>query len=124
MGKTADDIKRLRWRNQPKPAKISAALGFAAFLSFLPLFFWHSRAPLMFATALTWLAMTYTEAIAMFGSKATVLAIAWSGRRDYSEKHREVFGRIFGAIMLGFMIFASYEILHGGLRNAYNNFGR
>ena len=68
--------------------------------------------------------MTYTGVMSLFGSKTTVLAIMWQGRQPYSETFREIAGRIFGAMMLTFMIFASYEILHGGLHAAYDNFGR
>ena len=122
--KTAADVERLRWRNQPTAARVSAILAFAAFLSFLTLFFWHSRGLLVFASILTWFAMTYTGAMALFGSRAIVLSIMWRGRRDHSQRYREIFGRVFGAAMLAFMIFAAYEILHGGLRAAYDNFGR
>jgi hypothetical protein len=103
---------------------ISGVLIFAAFLSFLPLFFWKSRLILMLASALTWIAMTYTGLAATFGSKSTVNEIMFPGRRNLSEIDREAYGRFFGAILLAFMIFAAYEIFHGGLTAAYNNFGR
>src|SRR5579872_1226428 len=95
-GKTAADVEQLRWRNQPITARISAMLSFAAFLIFLTLFFWHSRGLLVFASIITWFAMTYTGAMALFGSRAIVLSIMWQGRRDHSQRYREIFGRVFG----------------------------
>ena len=80
----------------------------------------------MIASTLTWLAMTYTGFLATFGSGSTVLTLMWQGRYrpGYSPAGLVLLGRIFGAAMVLFMIFAAYEIFHGGLRSAYNNFGR
>jgi hypothetical protein len=104
---------------------IAESLTVAAFIAFLPLFFSKSRLLLMFASGLIWLSMTFIGLVALFGSKSTVTEIMFKAARPgLSEIDKEAYGRFFGAILLAFMIFVAYEIFHGGLAAAYNNFGR
>jgi amino acid permease len=116
--------RRARWSAQPVLARIAAILTVVSALSFFPLYFWKSKILLMIAAGLTWITMTYVGAMSLFGSRAMVDAITWQGQQNYSELVRQIFGRVFGAILLTFMIFAAYEIFQGGFTAAYNNFGR
>jgi hypothetical protein len=104
---------------------IAESLTVAGFIAFLPLFFWKSRLLLMFASGLVWLSMTFIGLVTLFGSKSTVTEIMFKAARPgLSEIDKEAYGRFFGAILLAFMVFAAYEIFHGGIAAAYNNFGR
>jgi len=47
-----------------------------------------------------------------------------AARPGLSEIDKEAYGRFFGAVLLAFMVFATYEIFHGGFAAAYTNFGR
>jgi hypothetical protein len=106
-------------------ALVAESLTIAGFVAFLPLFFWKSRLLLMFASGLIWLSMTFIGLAALFGSRSTVTEIMFKAARPgLPEVDKEAYGRFFGAVLLAFMIFAAYEIFHGGLAAAYNNFGR
>jgi len=79
----------------------------------------------MFASGLIWLSMTFIGLAALFGSKSTVTEIMFKAARPgLSEIDKEAYGRFFGAVLLAFMVFATYEIFHGGFAAAYTNFGR
>jgi hypothetical protein len=105
-------------------ASIAGYLTATTFVSFLPLFLWRSKGLLLIAAGFTWLTMTYVGVMALFGSRETSLAIMWQGRSQPSKIEREVGARILGAVLLIFMIVVTREMLQGGLRAAYDNFGR
>ena len=104
---------------------IAVFLTIAGAVAFLPLLFWKNRLLLMLASVLIWVSMTFIGLAALFGSKSTVTEIMFKrARPGLSEIDKEAYGRFFGAILLGFMIFIAFEIFHGGIAAAYNNFGR
>ncbi|WP_263375198.1 hypothetical protein [Granulicella aggregans] len=107
-----------------KTASIAGYLAMLSFVSFLPLFLWKSKELLLIAASFTWLTMTYVGVMALFGSKETSMAIMWQGRSQQSKFEREVGARVLGAVLLIFMLFVTHEVLQGGVRAAYNNFGR
>lgn len=108
----------------PSAPKMAAALTFASFLSFVPLFFWHKQTLLAFAAALTFLTFLFVGAATLFGSNQTVVSIAWVGRKSPSDKSSVIQGRVLGGIMLAFILFCMYSIFDGGLRSTYEHIGR
>jgi hypothetical protein len=79
----------------------------------------------MFASGLIWLSMTSIGLAALFGSKSTVTEIMFKAARPgLSEIDKEAYGRLFGAVLLAFMILVAYEIFQDGFAATYNNFGR
>ncbi|WP_263379614.1 hypothetical protein [Granulicella paludicola] len=105
--------------------RIFTTLVTASFFSFFPLFIWKNSQPLLaFAGGLSFITFCFIGAACLFGSRETVINIAWGKRRNVSDTSAVLFGRFMGALFLAFMIYVACDIFRNNGTSIYTNLGR
>jgi|ERR1700679_1812622 hypothetical protein len=111
----------------PTSVRIHHGLLLAGFLSFMPLFFWKNQYILGTAATITWIAFIYSGLLMIFGSRGTILSL-WRPLRPRPWIHTDgdsiafvVFIRLFGAVILAFMLSPIFPSVRNSFVHAFQH---